>query len=348
MFSRLVFSASGVGRGPLNARCRLFSSSISRRAPAVENPPNLKARRRPLKVHPANTDKPRPMRPNVLAKFAGYTWKRMGTLGVGVFVTGTGIAFAFIVIRAKLLKEDDTSADLCIDEKYRRKVFEVCAPDYDDLVCRGEGMLGIKRLRRNIIGKAQGKVLELACGTGTNFQHYDKEKVTEVIALDLSPKMVETARKKPESLFIRELRVGNSEDLSQFADGTFDTVVDSFGLCSYERPERALAEMRRVLKDDGTILLLEHGLCKRTYFWMTKILNVNAQRHAEHYGCWWNRNIMRMVYDAGLETPYFRMRHFRSTFFIVAKKPAAQPGDGSVTADNGTSAATTAGTFTLR
>jgi ubiquinone/menaquinone biosynthesis C-methylase UbiE len=45
----------------------------------------------------------------------------------------------------------------------------------------------------------------------------------------------------------------------RFEDRSFDTVVDTFGLCSYDDPVAVLKEMARCCKGDGTILLIEHG-----------------------------------------------------------------------------------------
>jgi methyltransferase OMS1 len=50
----------------------------------------------------------------------------------------------------------------------------------------------------------------------------------------------------------------NAENLD-FPDNTFDAVVDTFGMCSVQNPEKVLREMQRVCKEDGKIVLLEHG-----------------------------------------------------------------------------------------
>ncbi|MEM7196115.1 MAG: class I SAM-dependent methyltransferase [Pseudomonadota bacterium] len=237
-----------------------------------------------------------------------------------VFV-GSGATAAFwMIMHHYVLKSDERKTDV-IDEAYRRKVFQVLAATYNEEIIRGERWLGITRMRKNLLARARGQVLELAAGTGTNFAYYDPKKVDYLCAVDLSPNMITEAKRDAAALRVSELAVGNAEDLSQFADATFDTVVDTFGMCSYEHPERALAEMKRVVKEDGSILLLQHGMCRRTYKWMLRILNNNAERHAENYGCWWNRDVPKLVHEAGLDMPYFRMRHFRTTFFIVAKKP---------------------------
>ena len=78
-------------------------------------------------------------------------------------------------------------------------------------------------------------------------------------------------------------RVGDSSNLEDFPDQCFDTVVDTFGLCSYDDPIVVLTEMKRVCKPDGKILLLEHGRSKTNSF-ITKYLDKNSERHAKNWG----------------------------------------------------------------
>ena len=78
--------------------------------------------------------------------------------------------------------------------------------------------------------------------------------------------------------------------------------------------------MERVCRPDGQILLLEHG--KSDYDWLNRILDNGAMRHAENFGCWWNRDIQKIVQDAGLEIVTLKRYHFGTTYYIIAKPNA--------------------------
>ena len=100
----------------------------------------------------------------------------------------------------------------------------------------------------------------------------------------------------------------------KFEDNTFDTVVDTFGLCSFENPDVVLKEMQRVCKPGGKILLLEHG---RSYYdWLNNILDSNAIRHARRWGCYWNRDISQLIVDSKLKLKDFSRWHFGTTYVI--------------------------------
>lgn len=76
---------------------------------------------------------------------------------------------------------------------------------------------------------------------------------------------------------------------------------------SCDDPERALAEMRRVCKPNGRILLLEHG--RSSYDWLSQTLDRNAEQHAAAWGCWWNRDIDRLLHGAGLDLVSYHRWH---------------------------------------
>ncbi|KAG2453444.1 hypothetical protein HYH02_001665 [Chlamydomonas schloesseri] len=107
--------------------------------------------------------------------------------------------------------------------------------------------------------------------------------------------------------------------LHRFAPGQFDTVVDTFGLCSHEDPVQVLKEMARVCKPGGRILLLQHG--RSHYQWLNDKLDGSAADHQRKWGCLWNRDILDIVKQAGLVVDKSTRWHFGTSYYIVAYPP---------------------------
>lgn len=110
--------------------------------------------------------------------------------------------------------------------------------------------------RQWVCGQAVGDVLEVAVGTGLNLPHYPAGM--PITGVDLSPAMVELARRRAEATGREaDLRVGDAEALD-LPDAAFDTVVCTFSLCGIPDHRRAIAEMARVLRPGGRLLLADH------------------------------------------------------------------------------------------
>ncbi|MFD3687179.1 class I SAM-dependent methyltransferase [Nocardiopsis sp. NPDC058631] len=110
--------------------------------------------------------------------------------------------------------------------------------------------------RARLCGRARGRVLEIAVGTGQNLAHYPDG--VEVTGVDLSPAMLAHARARASALGLDAvLREGDAQELA-FADGAFDTVVCALALCTIPDQRRALDEMYRVLRPGGLLLLVDH------------------------------------------------------------------------------------------
>ncbi len=128
---------------------------------------------------------------------------------------------------------------------------------YDLLTGPMERILRFAQARRWIFERLdKGRVLEVGAGTGKNLEYYPAG--VEVVATDLSPGMlrraVETAHGgSPAMRFL----VTDAEDLA-FRNGAFDRVVATFVFCSVPDPVRGLKEVRRVLREGGEVVLLEH------------------------------------------------------------------------------------------
>jgi len=115
------------------------------------------------------------------------------------------------------------------------------------------------RYRSAVVGAARGRVLEIGVGSGLNLPFYGAT-VADVLGIDPSPRLLAMARRRAaEATVPIKLAVGSAMALP-LADNSVDTIVMTWTLCSIPDPAAALAEMRRVLKPDGELLFVEHGL----------------------------------------------------------------------------------------
>jgi ubiquinone/menaquinone biosynthesis C-methylase UbiE len=103
---------------------------------------------------------------------------------------------------------------------------------------------------------AEGDVLEVAIGTGRNLPHYPAG--VKLTAIEFSPEMLAIARRRAQQLDASvDLGLGDAQAL-EFDDGSFDTVVITFALCTIPDDRQAAREALRVLRPGGRLVLLEH------------------------------------------------------------------------------------------
>lgn len=141
-----------------------------------------------------------------------------------------------------------------------RRRYDRVAGVYDAVEALME--LGARRWRRELWRLVdRGRVLELGVGTGKNMPFYPPGR--EIVAIDLSARMLERARKRARRLEAHvRLELADAQTLP-YADASFDSVVATFLFCSVPDPRLGLDETRRVLKPGGQLLLLEHVLSER-------------------------------------------------------------------------------------
>ena len=198
-----------------------------------------------------------------------------------------------------------------------RQAFDELAPDYDRRLWFDTHILGVRRLRRTLMHKARERILDVACGTGSNFQHFPVG--SDVTGVDLSEGMLDVARSTAEDLGLNvDLRVMDAEALN-FDDNSFDTVVSAISTCTFPNPVQALKEMKRVCRPDGRILLLEHGRSK------LGLLAAHQDRRAEahyeaHAGCRWNQDPISLAEEAGLMLVKVK-RAVLGVFYLIEARP---------------------------
>ena len=155
----------------------------------------------------------------------------------------------------------------------------------------------VGRHRRHRFGDVEGRVLDVACGTGTNFRYLPE--TVELVGIDVSPEMLANAEARLADLG-REgtLREMDAQDLA-FPDDSFDAVISSLSTCTFPDPVAALREMERVCKPEGTIRLVEHG--RSDVGPIARFQEWRADAHYAKSGCRWTQEPREVVAAAGLQ-----------------------------------------------
>ena len=118
-------------------------------------------------------------------------------------------------------------------------------------------LIVFKPLRKRLWSEVHGgRVLEVGVGTGKNLPYHPEG--SRSVAVDLSPRMLRRAASRARRLeHDVDLVLADAQHLP-FRDGAFDAAAATFVFCSVPDPVMGLGEVRRVLRDEGQVHLLEH------------------------------------------------------------------------------------------
>ena len=196
-------------------------------------------------------------------------------------------------------------------------------PRVINLAC---GMTPIRHQRRKIVPEAQGRVLEVGIGSGLNLPFYDPARVERLWGLEPSPEMRRYAAKTAAGTPFPVEFIDLPGETIPLDDGSVDTVVITYTLCTIPDALRALGEMRRVLKPDGRLLFCEHGRApdEAVRRWQDRLTPLWKRIGG---GCHLNRDIPALLHQGGFQP--FRLE----TAYLPGPKPmsfnywgAASPG----------------------
>lgn len=153
--------------------------------------------------------------------------------------------------------------------------------------------------RLKVAGQAYGRVLEIGVGSGLNFTRYGAQ-VEAVIGLDPSPRLLAMARKRAKEAGASAWLVQGSAATLPFADRTMDSAVMTWTLCSVPDPLAALREIRRVLKPQGKLFFIEHGLApdRQVARWQRRLTPL---WRCVSGGCHLDRKVDELIQTAGFE-----------------------------------------------
>lgn len=172
-----------------------------------------------------------------------------------------------------------------------------------------------------VCSQGVGEVLEVAIGTGLNLPLYPPG--VHLSGIEWSPQMLALARRRANELGLAaDLREGDAQALP-FPDASFDTVVCTLAMCAIPDDRRAIAEMSRVLKPGGRLLLLDHVPSSA---WPVRALQglielLTVPLGGEHL----LRRPLRRVEAAGLEIE----QHDRFKLGVVERLAARKPAPGT-------------------
>jgi len=125
----------------------------------------------------------------------------------------------------------------------------------------GTEKAGLAEMRRELLSEAEGRTIEIGAGTGLNLPHYPPS-VSHLTLTEPDPHMARRMRERldadgPEG-GIEAVVVEAGAEALPFDDESFDTAVATLVLCTVPEVEASLAEIRRVLAEGGSLLVLEH------------------------------------------------------------------------------------------
>lgn len=193
----------------------------------------------------------------------------------------------------------------------------------------------------------------------SSFGRSTRHFLTSLTFNDQSPVMIERARKKwaddqkarlPKDRFIGETKfiTGDARvpGVIPRPPGGYDTIIQSMGICSMSEPVKFLRLLGRLVRQPGEpvinaasdkirqeesadgkggrIFLLEHGRAYEWFGWLNQYLDNSAAMHANRYGCWYNKDIERIVNESGLEVERVK-RHYFGTVLEIVLRPAPGP-----------------------
>ena len=131
---------------------------------------------------------------------------------------------------------------------------------YPFLVSRMGDPKPIREIRKRIIGKAEGVVLEIGAGSGANFVHYDPTRVGKLYALEPNPGMIRLAERQRLRTQLDVEYLDLPGERIPLEDHSVDSIVSTFTLGTIPDVLAALRGMRRVLHPGGKVIFFELGL----------------------------------------------------------------------------------------
>lgn len=177
------------------------------------------------------------------------------------------------------------------------------------LVDRACGTPELRRWRARVADGLVGTVVEIGFGSGLNVDAYPSD-VTLVYAVEPAAVARRLAERRIAASNVRVEHIGLRGEAIPLDDDSCDSALSTFTLCTIPDVQRALAELRRVLRPGGRFHFLEHGLSPDSSVaaWQRR-LEPMQKRLAD--GCHLTRDAAELVQAAGFELERIDARYAR-------------------------------------
>ncbi len=195
--------------------------------------------------------------------------------------------------------------------KTTRFFYRWFAPLYDPITNMVESRDFFK-WRQLLWSKVEGnRILEVGVGTGRSFPFYPSG--ASIIAVDLSETMLKQAQEKSRNSNLQVKLERMDVQRLIFEDASFETVVSSLVFCEVRDPVGGLIEVKRVVRNGGKVVMLEHVVSdNQKLAWFMNLFNpVLAFLTGENI----NRDTIHNVEKSGLIVE--RVTHLSSIFKLI-------------------------------
>ncbi len=176
--------------------------------------------------------------------------------------------------------------------------------------------------RNEYVRHLQGNVLEIGTAAGDTLLRMQSQPhdATSFTGIDISDGMLAESHRAAAGIDMPvSLHRASAEQMPMLQDASFDTVAASLVFCTIPDVRAALAEITRVLKPGGRLVLVEHVLAPNPVVaWLQRLL---APVQIRQMGCHLDRKTVDMVRDHGFQVEMERKRILGIFRFIVARSP---------------------------
>ncbi|TGL82079.1 class I SAM-dependent methyltransferase [Leptospira yasudae] len=157
-----------------------------------------------------------------------------------------------------------------------------------------------RKIKRDLFEELPDTLVELGPGVGSNLRYF--RPGTTLLAIEPNVGMHSLLKKNAETYSVKLELMNLSAEKLPFSDSSVDAVVCSWVLCTVEKPDQVLKEVKRVLKPGGKFVFLEHVAAERGSFleWIQKIVLKHWKWLFE--GCHLNRDTSQTLHNAGFSS----------------------------------------------